>query len=106
MGFLRQRRSHEPLALRHGGRLEQREMLEGQFAGLFSRVGIFHCLSDNLRVVSLADHLVKAAIGTASAYCRQMTILTAIDEDRLKRVAGKALKLDICPGEESAAFRC
>src|SRR6185436_10467331 len=81
-------------------------MLEWQFAGLFSCVGIFHCLSDNLRVVSLADHLVKAAIGTASAHCRQMTIFTAIVEDRLKRVAGKALKLDICPGEESAAFRC
>src|SRR5262245_31028233 len=80
-------------------------MLEGQFAGLLGRVGLFHRLADDLCVVSLADHLIKAAIGTAAAHRRQMTIMTAIVEDRLKRVAGKALKLDICPGEESAALR-
>jgi len=32
-----------------------------------------------------------------------MTIVTAVVKDRRKRFAGKALNLDIGPGEESAA---
>src|SRR5262245_12663950 len=77
-------------------------MLEGQFAGLFSRVSFFHSLPDDLRVVCLADLLIKAAIGTTATHRVQITIVTAIVEDRLKRVAGKALKLDIGPREESS----
>src|SRR5262245_14376105 len=80
-------------------------MLEGQFAGLLGRISLFHRLPDNLRVVRLANRLIKAAIGTAATHRGYMTILAAIVEDCLKRVAGKALKIEIGPREESAAFR-
>src|SRR5215831_10772491 len=80
-------------------------MFNGDLAGLARLVRLLHQLADRPRINRAANPCVKTTVRTVIAHRGQVVIAEAVFEDPFKRVAGKALELEIGPGEESAALR-